>query len=177
MKAMAKYGVILAAWGAMACVAMTQPPRQGPGGPGGGPPRRFELGRVLPPHVVGSLKLSKEQEDQIGRLEKEVKERLAKILTPAQIKQVNEAPSPFGPPPGGPGGPGGPQGGPDRPMPPNIPPKDKDKADSKPTASTDVGGIQWFATLERGLAEAKATGKPIMLLSAAPHCGGVSGIW
>lgn len=37
--------------------------------------------------------------------------------------------------------------------------------------------IQWFATLERGLAEAKRTGKPILFVSAAPHCAGVSGMW
>lgn len=37
--------------------------------------------------------------------------------------------------------------------------------------------IQWFATLDRGLAEAKRTGKPILFVSAAPHCAGVSGMW
>jgi hypothetical protein len=39
------------------------------------------------------------------------------------------------------------------------------------------GGIAWFATLEAGRAEAKRTDKPILFLSAAPHCGGVSGLW
>lgn len=38
-------------------------------------------------------------------------------------------------------------------------------------------GIAWYATLESGLNEAKRTGKPILFLAAAPHCGGVSGIW
>jgi hypothetical protein len=38
-------------------------------------------------------------------------------------------------------------------------------------------GIQWFATWESGLDEANRTGKPILLVSAAPHCAGVSGIW
>jgi hypothetical protein len=37
--------------------------------------------------------------------------------------------------------------------------------------------IQWFATLDRGLVEAKRTGKPILFVSAAPHCAGVSGMW
>ena len=37
--------------------------------------------------------------------------------------------------------------------------------------------IQWFATLERGMAEAKRTGRPILFVSAAPHCAGVSGMW
>lgn len=39
------------------------------------------------------------------------------------------------------------------------------------------GGIMWYATLESGLAEAKRTDRPILFLSAAPHCGGVSGMW
>ena len=38
-------------------------------------------------------------------------------------------------------------------------------------------GIQWFSTLRSGLDEAKRTGKPILFISAAPHCAGVSGIW
>ena len=38
-------------------------------------------------------------------------------------------------------------------------------------------GIQWYATLESGLKEAKRTGRPILLVSAAPHCSGVSGTW
>ena len=46
-----------------------------------------------------------------------------------------------------------------------------------PTAPPDGRTIQWFATLDRGLAEAKRTGKPILLVSGAPHCSGVSGMW
>ncbi|MEO2088976.1 MAG: hypothetical protein ABGY75_05695 [Gemmataceae bacterium] len=38
-------------------------------------------------------------------------------------------------------------------------------------------GIQWFTTWESAKAEAARTGRPILLVSAAPHCGGVSGIW
>ncbi|MEI6879361.1 MAG: hypothetical protein WCL33_10030, partial [Planctomycetota bacterium] len=44
------------------------------------------------------------------------------------------------------------------------------------TQSTDAE-IQWYATLERGLAEAKRTGKPIIFVTGAPHCAGVSGMW
>ena len=44
------------------------------------------------------------------------------------------------------------------------------------TQSTDAA-IQWYATLERGLAEAKRTGKPIIFVTGAPHCAGVSGMW
>lgn len=38
-------------------------------------------------------------------------------------------------------------------------------------------GIQWFTDLEAGQAEAKRTGRPILFVSAAPHCGGISGMW
>ncbi len=37
--------------------------------------------------------------------------------------------------------------------------------------------IPYYATLDRGLAEARRTGKPILFVSAAPHCAGVSGMW
>jgi len=37
--------------------------------------------------------------------------------------------------------------------------------------------IQWFGTLEQGLAEAKRTNRPIMMTAAAPFCGGIAGEW
>ena len=37
--------------------------------------------------------------------------------------------------------------------------------------------IAWYGTLESGLTAAKRTGHPILLVSGAPHCHGVSGIW
>ena len=37
--------------------------------------------------------------------------------------------------------------------------------------------IQWFSTLEPALKLAGRTGRPILFLSAVPHCGGVSGVW
>jgi hypothetical protein len=37
--------------------------------------------------------------------------------------------------------------------------------------------IAWFGTWEGGLAEAKRTGRPIVLMSAAPHCHDVPGVW
>ena len=46
-----------------------------------------------------------------------------------------------------------------------------------PTTTKDGATIQWFGTLERGLAEAQRTGKPILLVSGAPHCSGVPGMW
>ena len=37
--------------------------------------------------------------------------------------------------------------------------------------------IAWYSSLKQGLAVAKTTGQPILLISAAPHCHGISGIW
>lgn len=48
-------------------------------------------------------------------------------------------------------------------------------------AVQDAGDIKpriaWYGTLKSGLAEAKRSGRPILLVSAAPHCTGVPGIW
>jgi hypothetical protein len=38
-------------------------------------------------------------------------------------------------------------------------------------------GIAWFSTWKSGLAEARQSGKPILLVAAAPHCHNISGIW
>ncbi len=38
-------------------------------------------------------------------------------------------------------------------------------------------GIAWFGTWNAGLAEAKRTGRPILLMSGAPQCHGVPGMW
>lgn len=43
--------------------------------------------------------------------------------------------------------------------------------------ASQASGIQWYATWESGLREAQRTGRPILLISAAPHCAGVSGMW
>ena len=37
--------------------------------------------------------------------------------------------------------------------------------------------IAWYGDLETGLAEAKRSGRPILLVSGAPHCLGVPGVW
>jgi len=37
--------------------------------------------------------------------------------------------------------------------------------------------IAWHGTWQGGLAEAKRTGKPILLVSAAPQCHNVPGVW
>jgi hypothetical protein len=150
--------------------------RPGRGGPGG-PPPRFELGRLLPPHAIDELDLTPEQAKQLADLEKDVKARLQKILTAEQRKKLENLPPPprpGGPPPQDPGRPrdkGERPGGPGPGEPP--PPPREDEALGAPVS----GGIQWFATLESGLREAQRTGRPILFVSAAPHCGGVSGTW
>jgi hypothetical protein len=153
------------------------------GGPGGGPPR-FELGRVLPPFVREELDLTEEQDAQIAALEKQVKAKLEKILTAEQKKKIRTIRPPM--PPGGGDGPpdGPPDGGPEgrqngrKPRPDGPPPgKDRTKPPDDNQASAGTGGIQWFTTWAEGKQEAARTGKPIMLVSAAPHCAGVSGIW
>jgi hypothetical protein len=105
------------------------PTRDGPGGP-----PRFELGKVLPPFAVDQLDLTADQQKQIAEIEKEVKEKLSKILTADQKKKLEDIRPPRGP--GGAGGPGGPggdrgPGGPgekgDRPERPGRPPEKGDR--------------------------------------------------
>ncbi|MFM8980082.1 MAG: hypothetical protein ACKOSS_06435 [Planctomycetia bacterium] len=44
-----------------------------------------------------------------------------------------------------------------------------------PAAQRDA--IAWYGTWAGAKAEAARTGKPILLVSAAPHCHGISGVW
>src|SRR5206468_4275814 len=109
---------------AITAVVVAQPPggRGGRGegrGPQGGPPP-YELGKVLPPFVRDGLDLTDEQQKQLAELEKEVKEKLTKILTESQRKKIGEL-RPRGP--GGPGGQGGGPGGPPRGGPDDGPPQ------------------------------------------------------
>jgi hypothetical protein len=142
--------------------------RDGPPGKDRKGPPPFRLGKVLPPHAVEMLELTDRQRQQIAALEKEVRQRLEKILTTRQKKLLESMR-----PPGGPGGPGGKgkDGGKDREDRPERP-KPEGKEEARAPA-----GIQWFATLQSARAEAARTGRPILLVSAAPHCAGVSGIW
>ena len=48
---------------------------------------------------------------------------------------------------------------------------------SVPNSKKVVSGIAWYGILKDGLAEAKRTGKPILLITAAAQCGGVPGMW
>jgi hypothetical protein len=98
------------------------------GGPGFGGPGGFRLpppGVILPPPLQDALQLTEAQKKQLADLQKEVDEKLEKLLTEEQRKQFKELKErgpggpfviPIGPggPPGGPGGgpPGGFPGGP-----------------------------------------------------------------
>jgi Spy/CpxP family protein refolding chaperone len=77
---------------------------------------------LIPPFVRDNLNLTEEQQKQIADLEKETTDKLIKILTPDQQKQLKEARPPRRPggPDGGPPGKGGPP--PDGP-----PPRDPEK--------------------------------------------------
>jgi Spy/CpxP family protein refolding chaperone len=93
------------ALGLCALTEAAQPPGGKDKGPGGkkGPPG-FELGRVMPPFVRDMLQLTDQQEKQIDDLEKDIKTKLLKILTPEQQQKVMEFKGPpgkggFGPPP------------------------------------------------------------------------------
>lgn len=174
-----------------ACAALAQPPeeREGPSregpptrrgmgrgrndqGPPGGPPR-WRLGSVIPPPVERQLNLTEDQQAQLRDLEKEVRDRVLKMLTDEQKKKLQglQRRGAAGPPPGDRGGPPDRDGSaepPDRPDGPEAP----------LAAGTAVaGGIQWFSTWASGLREAERTGRPILLVSGAPHCSGVPGTW
>lgn len=45
------------------------------------------------------------------------------------------------------------------------------------TKAEDIPRVIWYGTLKGALAEAKRSDRPILLLSAAPHCHAVSGVW
>jgi hypothetical protein len=95
-------------------------PKGGPG-PGGAPFgfRPPRVGEVIPSFAIGQLELSDDQSKDLKELQEEVDERLAKIWTDAQKKQLKDMENAFarGPgagPPGGfpPPGRGGPKGAP-----------------------------------------------------------------
>jgi hypothetical protein len=139
----------------------------------------FEIGKVLPPHIADTLELSEDQLKQIADLEKEVKAKLTKILTAGQVKKA-ESSKGLGKMDGkeGKGKDGKGKDGSDKGKDGAAP----DKKSSQPRPNMDSklqkpAQIQWYASLDGGLKEAQRTGLPILLLSAAPHCAGVSGTW
>jgi hypothetical protein len=48
---------------------------------------------------------------------------------------------------------------------------------SVPSVMAAAEGIGWIPSWDQAFAQAKATNKPIMLVSGAPQCGGVPGVW
>ena len=58
-----------------------------------------------------------------------------------------------------------------------APPNGASYGGSVPNSRKVVSGIAWYGVLTEGLAEAKRTGKPILLITSAPQCGGVPGMW
>ncbi|MCA9121009.1 MAG: hypothetical protein H6822_31015 [Planctomycetaceae bacterium] len=44
-------------------------------------------------------------------------------------------------------------------------------------AAEPTARIAWYGRLSDGLAEAERSGRPILLVSGAPQCHGVPGVW
>jgi hypothetical protein len=73
------------------------PPMGGPpggGAPFGGAPK---LGTILPSFLQGGLNLSADQKKQLAEAEKDIGEKLGKLLTDEQKKKFAEGPGGFGP--------------------------------------------------------------------------------
>jgi hypothetical protein len=68
--------------------------RPGGGPPFGGPPK---LGRILPPFLQGIMNMSADQKKQLETAEKELGDKLGKVLTDEQKKKYAEGPVTFGP--------------------------------------------------------------------------------
>jgi hypothetical protein len=153
---------------------------------------------LVPPPVLQELNLSDEQQQQLRDLEKETRKRVLNLLTDEQRKKTLQLEKrSFGRPGRGPGSDEGDRGGApdnDRHGPPGNgrrPSRDRDQPpdDDRPPEPPGIDisaarensqtkpGIQWFASLESGLREARRSGRPILLVSAAPHCAGVPGVW
>lgn len=65
--------------------------RGGPGGPGGfARGGMMQPGQILPPFLVEQLKLSEDQKKDLAKLQKETDEKLDKLLTDDQRKQLKE---------------------------------------------------------------------------------------
>ena len=58
-----------------------------------------------------------------------------------------------------------------------APPDGPSYGGSLPASKQVLPGIAWFGVLQDGLKQARQTGKPILLISAAPQCSGVPGMW
>jgi hypothetical protein len=137
---------------------------------------RWQLGKVFPPPVHDQLNLTEEQENRLRELENEIKDRVMQILSSDQKKMLDRLQR---------RGPAGPRqldrrlpGGGDEPsQPPPRGERQEPPVQESAAPQTSTNGIQWFATWESGLREAQRSGRPMLLVSAAPHCAGVPGIW
>jgi hypothetical protein len=173
-------GGLLAIVLALTAPVNSQPPDKDKGPKDKGPRGKGRRGKgppmlVMPPFVRDKLELTKDQEKKLADLEKECRGKLKKILTEEQYKQFEEA---MRRGPGGRGRPGRPPEDKDGKGPPRRPPdEDQPERPAQGEVKKAPAGIQWFATWQSGLNEARRTGRPILLVSAAPHCAGVSGIW
>ena len=129
---------------------------------------------VIPPFAVDELQLTPAQERQIQELERDLRTKVMRILTPEQLRKLRDVRPPHerggamgDDKKGGKGGPMGDEkkggkGGP--PMQVDAPP-------------AKTAPIAWFARWQDAVEESKRTERPILLVSAAPHCSGVSGVW
>ena len=119
--------IILALTVGMSTAVLTA--QEAPGAPpDGAPPPRQGGPRLLPPGAQEQLKLTAEQQKQLADLEAEVKEKLAKILTPEQLEQLKQIRPPQRPPAPREGGAGGGErgaGAPGEPAPPPRPPQEE----------------------------------------------------
>ena len=57
------------------------------------------------------------------------------------------------------------------------PPPPPEKVVDSGTPAGERTLIQWYGAWDAAKTEAKRTNRPILLLSAAPQCRGISGIW
>ncbi len=175
--------LILAAMAVTGVWVVAQPPGGGTEGKKGGP-------GGMPPHpLMEALDLDKDGKISAEEIKK-APQSLLKLdkngdgeLTRNEVRPSFSGMGKNGPE--GKGFKGGPQGkngapegkgsGPERPPLEKPDPQNQAQLQASPNPLPEA--IAWYTDLEAGLAEAKRTDKPILLMSAAPSCSGVSGVW
>lgn len=171
--------LVLAAMAIPGVWVLAQPPGGGPEGKKGGP------GGVPPHPLMEALDLDKDGKISAEELKK-APQSLLKLdkngdgeLTRDEIRPNRPGLGKGGPEgKSGKGSKGGPEGKstvPDRPPLENPDSNNQTRLQVSPNPLKE--SIAWYTDLNAGLAEAKRTGKPILLMSAAPSCSGVSGVW
>lgn len=184
---------VLAAMVVTGVWVVAQPPGDGAEGKKGGP------GGMLPPHPLmeamdldkdgklsaeeikkspqSLLKLDKNGDGELSREElRPARPNMAKGMGKGGKGGPEGKASKGGPGQQGKGGaPEGKESGPARP--PLEKPDPQSQAQLQASPSPLPEAIAWYTDLDAGLAEAKRTNKPILLMSAAPSCSGVSGVW